>query len=709
MNCRVENNCFRMVKLFFYSFIAFLLFPFQTSAQVSDSVNVTAVVLPGVYYEIDPPDSSSCEIGQEEQFDIYVYHNTDPEIPIADLDIELTISNRASNTSYSDDGTTDSDGEETIPLTAYEEGTYDMEVVDTSDTYDLLPRSDYWHVWPALNIPVMDEMPEYVNEANANAYWSYLARCAGQGYEFFLEISTDAYFTQIVEQYTWHSDYEYHFGHLDDGIRYYFRVKARNDATSLESGWSNIVSTILDKTPPVIVIEDVVVEADDDDSFFVTIPLDITDNVGVRDVIAYCVSQTGGAPYECGTISLVNGDYVLVIDSDLLEQDISGEFFDEYQFCIQATDFAGNGSVECGVPFDVPEQYEDLEPPPEEFINVIRNIIDDIIEEIVIFFDEVFANFSVDFLAGLALFLSILAIALGLWLKNIQFRNLFYMLFQIFSNILAWLGLRIKEKPYGYVYDSVTKDPVSQAVVRAYDAENNRLVSTDVTDEYGVFSLRLDEGVYKFIVKCKDYIYPSQVIIGNSDYPRKNVYHGEILELKKQTEPNMAIPVDPVNPHESKMRKAAFRNRLGLAIKILAPVITVAGFSLSLYLYFRAPNWITLLIVLSYIPAFIMDIITMMHKPVRFGAIKDLQGVLRPGIILGLRELEFDRLVSKRVTDSRGLYRFIVPPGKYKVDILTPQYIPGQGEQDYMFTVESEKKDEPGVIAKDLVVEKAKK
>jgi hypothetical protein len=51
-----------------------------------------------------------------------------------------------------------------------------------------------------------------------------------------------------------------------------------------------------------------------------------------------------------------------------------------------------------------------------------------------------------------------------------------------------------------------------------------------------------------------------------------------------------------------------------------------------------------------------------------------LQGSIVEGLEIGLRELEFDTIYSKRVSSDEGKYRFIVPGGKYRLEILNSNY-----------------------------------
>jgi len=44
-------------------------------------------------------------------------------------------------------------------------------------------------------------------------------------------------------------------------------------------------------------------------------------------------------------------------------------------------------------------------------------------------------------------------------------------------------------------------------------------------------------------------------------------------------------------------------------------------------------------------------------------------------VLVGIRELEFDQIIAKRVTNEKGKYRFVLPAGKYKIEILQKKYI----------------------------------
>jgi hypothetical protein len=74
-------------------------------------------------------------------------------------------------------------------------------------------------------------------------------------------------------------------------------------------------------------------------------------------------------------------------------------------------------------------------------------------------------------------------------------------------------------------------------------------------------------------------------------------------------------------------------------------------------------------------------------------------------VVVGLREMEFEKLINKRVTDSKGRYRMLVNEGRYRLEILDTGYKLEKIEGDSEILVE---KKEEWVIS-DIVVSKIEK
>ena len=94
-----------------------------------------------------------------------------------------------------------------------------------------------------------------------------------------------------------------------------------------------------------------------------------------------------------------------------------------------------------------------------------------------------------------------------------------------------------RRRKWGIVYNSATKEPVSLAVVRLYDAETQHLVTTRVTDSSGRYYFIGDpKKKYRIDVKAHDYDFPSKTSINleASGNIYKKMYFGGEIDLSSQ-------------------------------------------------------------------------------------------------------------------------------------------------------------------------------
>lgn len=278
-----------------------------------------------------------------------------------------------------------------------------------------------------------------------------------------------------------------------------------------------------------------------------------------------------------------------------------------------------------------------------------------------------------------------------------------YYLTQLVFGLLSFLGFRKTGKPYGFVYDSVTKKPITRAIVRIYD-QRDRLVWTDVTDMFGAFNADLVPGKYKLLVRKSGYRFPSELIAGQSDYPLEPVYHGDFVTFSKKDTVRHIIPLDPIRKGLFSGMGTLLRNRIGYLLKQLHILIFIAGVGLAVYTYDRYPTTNNLIILLVYLPAVLLLLRALLKRPHSFGVVKDRAGNPVEGVIVGLKEMKFDRYVGKRISDSQGLYQFLVPAGVYQLEILNDDYSPVRF-QGGSGIVDMEKSGD-AVIAKDIIVRK---
>jgi len=113
--------------------------------------------------------------------------------------------------------------------------------------------------------------------------------------------------------------------------------------------------------------------------------------------------------------------------------------------------------------------------------------------------------------------------------------------------------------------------------------------------------------------------------------------------------------------------------------------------------------WWNYLIVALYIPSLISLLYSVFNKKGAYGVVKDTEGNLVEGAIIGLNENQFDKLVSKRVTDKLGRYKFVVSKGSYSLSVLNSD-LKLENEEEYSQLVVE--KDGGNVLAPKITVKR---
>lgn len=242
---------------------------------------------------------------------------------------------------------------------------------------------------------------------------------------------------------------------------------------------------------------------------------------------------------------------------------------------------------------------------------------------------------------------------------------------QLMSFFFVFEALKKKKRhKYGVVYDSITKEPVNVAVVRVFD-EQNKLISTVVTNVYGIFDLDIPDGKYKFEVVSGDHTFPSKAVIGFEDLPYHNIYRGGYVPYSSG---EISIPIDKKDKGFIAKIFASGRSLFHSIINLLLRVLFVAGFLMAIIAIVKASTTFSWIIIILYL----LSLLVMLYINIRdrrsYGKVTDRNGEPLEGLELGLKEVEFGTLYTKRVTDENGKYRFILPEGEYRLEVLNSNY-----------------------------------
>lgn len=576
-------------------------------------------------------------------------------------------------------------------------GTYTVCAIDTTFGYDIqIMNCKTLYVIP-VPIPTFLPEPYYTKGTTNTVFWNNL----GSGYEYYVEVSEDSDFNTVLSNSGWGSNTSYQFTGLENEKMYFYRVKAKNPYGG-ESAWSSPVFSVQDTLPPEITTIDLGdIEDNDtvdwDPNHAMQLVFRVTDNLQL-DITTFLCVNSGGNTYTCVTDSYMEGDN-LIVNLELRDLErISGTYLrPRYEFCVEASDVAGNIVRVCNIYIVIPPGEQVPVPP---IVERIEKVIDDINEII----DDTIGELDPVDLERVTTATSIVTLTAVTLLTIGTLLNLPYFLLQFIFNLLSWLGFRAGAKPLGYVYDAITKDPIAQAVVRIFN-EEKKIVWSDVTNSKGYFSARLDSGKYTIQVRAVNYIYPSTIIFGREDFPLTNVYHGEQFEKNDNTELNFSIPLDPVEVSKFKIWREILWGRVKNILSILQVLLFIIGLFLAIYMYSRNPYWLTALVLVLYIPSSLLTLRNVFGKRERYGIVKDIEGNPVEGLVIGLRETEFDKVTLKRVTDRYGRYRMLVDSGSFILEVL-----------DTSFKVESiedgneilSEKDEQWIV-KDIIVSRLEK
>ena len=593
---------------------------------------------------------------------------------------------------------TDSTGKTTGLVYSALPGTYTVCAKDTTFGYDITIQSCKTLYVIPVPIPTFLPEPYYTKGTTNTLLWNNL----GAGYQYYVEVSEDPNFNTVLANSGWKSTSSHQFTGLEDSTMYFYRVRAKNVYGGI-SGWSSSVFSVQDAIPPEIEtlsIEDIgendTVEWDP--NFTVQMIFRVTDNLELSSAIFLCVNSLGNT-YSCVSDYRMEGDNLIVnVQLRDLER-VSGIYLrPQYEFCVEARDAAGNISRVCNILLNIPKGEVIPSRPP--VIEIIDKTVDDINEAL----DDTVGRLDPVDLERVTTTTSIVTIATATLITIGTLLNLPYFLLQFILNLLSWFGLRGGAKPLGYVYDALTKDPIAQAVVRIFNTEN-KIIWSDVTNGKGYFSARLEAGKYRIVVRAVNYTFPSTIIFGREDYPLTNIYHGEEFERLEETELNFSIPLDPNEVSKFKIWREILWGRIKSIVNVLHILLFIIGLVLAIYMYSRNPYWLTTLVLILYIPSFFLTLRNIFSKRDRYGTVRDTEGNPVEGVVVGLREREFDKVTVKRVTDRHGRYRMLVDSGNYKLEILDTSLKVEEVEGGSEIPLE---KDEQW-IRKDIVVSRLEK
>lgn len=262
-------------------------------------------------------------------------------------------------------------------------------------------------------------------------------------------------------------------------------------------------------------------------------------------------------------------------------------------------------------------------------------------------------------------------------LFNFPFRDIFYF---FFSSFLEFLGIRKRRRPWGVVYESLSKKPIAGAVVKIIESDSQRVRETRITDNEGRFGFLVEKGIYNLTVAKNGFSFPSQKINLNTKgsdgyYPK--VYLGGNLKVKEGFL-GLNIPIDMLAEEQSRgrllfLRFIRFFERLRLPILIIGTVLALVNF----YLFRSVVDFI---IIFVYLLLWAFEIWNL-RKIKPYGQVNDQEKKLLDLVILRFFRADNSRLVVTCISDSHGRFYVLLPEGKYYFTAMKGGYLPYKSEE----------------------------
>lgn len=300
-----------------------------------------------------------------------------------------------------------------------------------------------------------------------------------------------------------------------------------------------------------------------------------------------------------------------------------------------------------------------------------------IINDIINFFNIPIVNISAKIIAGLGalagIFFGIINTAFA---GPLAFSEIFMTPIRLWSLLLAGLGFKKRQVPWGTVYDSITKQPLDPAYVVLTDLDG-REIATSITDLDGRYGFLVPAGNYRLKAHKTNYEFPSKKLFNRTrDELYSDLYFNEIITILKDGEViTKNIPMDSVNfdwnefaKKDQKLMKF-FSSRDVWKTKMVNGLFNL-GFIFTIILVLIFPSTYNIIVLAFYFLVIILKKTILI--PRAYGWVKN-KGNNAPLSFAIMRFFfaESGYEVTHKITDMTGKYYCLIPNGKYYTKIET--------------------------------------
>jgi hypothetical protein len=210
---------------------------------------------------------------------------------------------------------------------------------------------------------------------------------------------------------------------------------------------------------------------------------------------------------------------------------------------------------------------------------------------------------------------------------------------------IAWVFPRKKYRPWGIIFDNVSKSPIPFAVVRLYGVDGH-LVKQSVTDLQGKYSFIIDPGTYQMSVEHQDYARALKQI--------------SILREDSKIAENLGLmPLTSDKPLSTRLKSSIGKiflkaywiiGFIGMGFSFLAMVINFIPINIAIFVLY-----------------IVQLALMIMLRPKRdFGFVYSMgTGERIKGAFIQVQDVAQGRQVDVQMSDERGRFGFNLDKGEY--------------------------------------------
>ncbi|MEX0672468.1 MAG: immunoglobulin-like domain-containing protein [Candidatus Paceibacterota bacterium] len=319
------------------------------------------------------------------------------------------------------------------------------------------------------------------------------------------------------------------------------------------------------------------------------------------------------------------------------------------------------------------------------------DVITTTVREVAEFYNSPVGSVTTKVVSTAGLITGSIGAAATLFMSPLALGELFLIPLRLWALLLSLLGLKKRYRPWGTVYDSVTKQPLDPAYVILEDMDGNEL-KTSITDLDGRFGFLIGPGRYRIKAHKTNYSFPSEKLAGQTDDDlHPNLYFGEPIDVTEEggvVAKN--IPMDPEKFDWNEFAKndqnlMKFYSRFDVIKSKIVKWLFYLGFVVTLVALFFAPEPYNYIIFALYVVVVIVSFVGLKRK--KSGRVVDDEtGAPLSFAIVRLFSPNLGREISKTVCDKYGRYFMLISNGDYYVVIERKT---GEDEYEKIFTSES--------------------